>query len=412
MTSSAVQVLVYFGLPQTGSNFLTLDDPVRGKLDTAAYPLAGVTVSDITSDAYEVSIRRGRNREVDEIDPGMASVRLRNFDRDYDGTYAASPYYGKLTPGKRITISVYGTVIFDGTIEDWNLDWTVEGDADAVFTAVDALGQLGAREFNAWTTTGSQTAGPRLTSILDRSEVNFGANRDLDAGLVDLQADNVSWGSNVLNYAQLVAKSDGGRLFAARTNVLTYRGRLSLFGATAMVTFRDDGTGTPFNGVTTDTGSELLFNRVSVDRLAGTKQTAIDVTSQSNYGPRSYPSSSLTELLMSTDGAALDMATILLGYYHEPYTRVSTITVKTANLTTTQQAQVAALDIGSLVRIVWTPVHIGTALDQYLVVEGFESTVDLNGDHMVTLYTSQQDRQSYLRLDDPIYGRLDANILA
>ncbi len=37
-----------------------------------------------------------------------------------------------------------------------------------------------------------------------------------------MQADYVSWDSNVLNYLQLVARTDAGLLFSSRTNVVTY----------------------------------------------------------------------------------------------------------------------------------------------------------------------------------------------
>ena len=47
--------------------------------------------------------------------------------------------------------------IFTGTIEDWNLDWTVNGDAVASFVAVDALGDLARKDFDEWTTTAGQT---------------------------------------------------------------------------------------------------------------------------------------------------------------------------------------------------------------------------------------------------------------
>jgi hypothetical protein len=402
-------VVIYFGIPAVGADFFTLDDPVRGVLDGATYTLGGDLGVDVAATSVGVSVQRGRSRELDEFQTGTATVTLENFDRIYDGLNAAGIYYGDLTPGKRVTVGFHGVTVFDGTIEDWDVDWPVGGTPTATFTAVDALGDLARMEFDAWVAAAGETAGTRLTSILNRPEVHMSLNRRFDTGISVLQGDPVTWGSNALNYAQLAVKSDGGRFYASRDGALVFKDRHSMFAATPTVTFRDDLTGVNFYGITTQTGSELLFNRVGVDREGGILQTVEDTTAIAEYGTRTL---SLAGLLMDTDAQAADMAGYLLSIYKDPTTRIASITVNVSDLSDANQATVSALDIGDLVRVLWTPRGIAGQVDQTIAVEGVDHYWTSGDVHMMTLRTSPYFQSNAFRLDDPVYGVLDSSVLA
>jgi hypothetical protein len=410
MTFPTPVIRVFFGLEYSSGLQFTLDDPVKGVLDNATYLLSSSDGDgvDIATDSFSIQIQRGRSRELDEFEAGSATVTLRNFNRLYDNLYSASTYFGDLVPGKRVQIEMYGQLIFAGTIEDWNLDWTVDGDAVATFIAFDALADLGRREFDEWTTTGTQAPGARLTAMLDRSEVGFGANRDFDTGQASLQSDLVTWGSNVLNYAQLVSKSDLGRLFAARDGTLTFRDRHNLASATAVVTFRDDGGagGAVFHGVTTQTGSEALFNRAGVDREGGTLQTANDTTSQAAYGVR--PIIGLSGLLMDTDIQSADMGQYLVSIYKDPATRISSITCRLHDpRLSALRGTIAALDMGDVIEGIWTPRDVGSAIDQVLCIEGVSHDISNDGGHYMTVNTAPAFQTAVFILDDSVWGVMD-----
>jgi hypothetical protein len=214
------QVTAYFTLARS-NEFLTLGDPVYGALGD--YPLIGDTAYDITGDAFHVSVSRGRSSRVfEDIPPAVATVQLYNMDRDFDPNHATSPYVGNVVPGKRVVLATNFVTYFDGFVEDINYEYDVDGMSVASFVLVDALGSLARMEFDEWTTT-AQLPGQRVTAVLNRTEVLFGANRSIADGVFTLQADNVSWGSNVLNYLQLVAKSDFGYLYASRQGTLTFK---------------------------------------------------------------------------------------------------------------------------------------------------------------------------------------------
>ena len=409
MATPATTVTTFFDLSATGGDFFTLDDATKGELDNVTYLLAGDIATDITADAMRVSVRRGRDSQLfGDIPAGRASVQLQNRTRTYDPTYASSPYAGNVRPGKRVSIASAGVSIFDGVVNDWNLDYEVGGMSLAFAECVDALGQLGRMEFNAWTATASQTAGPRITDVLDRPEVAFTANRSIDTGVSVLQGDNVSWSSSVLNYLQLVTRSDLGRFYASRTGVVTFRDRLDPLNVGASVTFADDGTGVPFQGIAVEYGSELLYNRVGIDRENGTLQTVSDAASQALYG-----ASSLSErgLLLDSDAQSLAMANYLLGIYAEPELRVAELVVELSLLTGTQQAEVLGIDIASVISVTWTPNGVAPAMSRSCIVEGIAHDITPDS-HTVTLSLGDADRRSFLQLDDPVFGRLDSNVLA
>jgi hypothetical protein len=439
MPTPATTVTAYFDLSATGGDFFTLNDPTKGELDNVTYTLAGDIATDITADTMRVSVRRGRDSQLfEDIPAGTASVQLQNRTRTYDPNYASSPYVGNVRPGKRVNVASAGVSIFDGIVADWNLDYEVGGMSLAFAECVDALGQLGRMELDAWTATASQTAGPRIEDVLDRPEVAFTANRSIDTGVSVLQGDSVTWSSNVLNYLQLVTRSDLGWFYASRTGVVTFRDRLDPLNVGIAVTFADDGTGVPFQGIAMSYGSELLYNRVGIDRENGTLQTVTDAASQALYG-----ASSLSErgLLLDSDTQSLDMANYLLGIYSDPELRVAALTVELAALDPTQQASVLGLDIASVISVTWTPNGVGLTGDEAAleILQDSEFWIDANIDdlparvsssltrscivegiahditpdsHTVTLSLGDADRRSFLQLDDPIFGTLDHNVLA
>ena len=398
-------ITAYFDLSAQGGDFFTVEDPLLGRLDTGgADGLAGDIAQVIDGYGFDINVNRGRDRDLDEIAAGTCRITFRNQDRTFDPAYTGSSFYPNITPGKRITVSIYGASIFDGSAEDWDQEYDRSLQADASVLCVDALGLLARKDFDAWTTTDLETAGERIASVLDRNEVVYAGGRDLDAGVEALQDDNVSWGSNVLNYLQLVAKSDLGRLFASRSGVLTYRDRLSLAGSTASLTFADDGSGLSFHGVRKRSAAELLYTRVGVDREGGILQTVTDAAAVESFGVRTL---SLPGLLLNTDAQSEALAEFLLGIYKQPDDRIATLAVYVSGYDSqADQAAVAGLEIGDLVNVVWTPVGVGSPIDDLMIVEGVSHQISYDQGHWMTLSLSNALQQSAFILDDPIFGLL------
>ncbi len=367
MAAPTPTITLYTSLTAAGGPYFTLDDPVKGKLDNVTYTLIDNVASDITSFVKSVQITRGRNREQDEFMAGVANVVARNELRTFDPAYTAGPYFGNILPGKRVTVEADGVTRFDGLVDDWNYSYPLSLDSTAQFDVVDRLASLGNKNFDAWTTNPGDTAGPRISAILDRGEVAFQYARSLEAGTVTLQGDNVSWGSNVLNYAQLVAKADYGKLFASKDGTLTFFGSAHIYTGVNAPVLSDAGTAgsVPFAAVEIDYGTELLFNRVSVDATGFNKQTVEDAVSIDSYGVKSL---SIAALPLASETQALDLANYLLGLYSQPVTRFASVTVNLHGLTTAQQKLMLPLDIGTVIRVTYTPNKVSTAIDKFCVI--------------------------------------------
>ncbi len=63
-----MKVEIAFDLAANGlGSFFTLDDPVKGKLDNTLYVLGGDVLVDVTSTVRQVSVKRGRNRQLEKF---------------------------------------------------------------------------------------------------------------------------------------------------------------------------------------------------------------------------------------------------------------------------------------------------------------------------------------------------------
>lgn len=396
-------ITAFLDLPASGGDLFVLGHPVKGELG-GDYGLAGDMATVLSDAGFDITIDRGRTSELDTISPGTCTLSFRNHDRRFDGMDTEGPYYGFLRPGRPIEVAIYGETIFAGKVDDWELAYSVNLDAVASVPAVDVLGQLARVEFDAWTTTDLQTASERLLSILARPEV-YGDTipRDITGGVSILQDDNVTWGSNVLNYMQLVAQSDLGVVFASRRGVLTFRDRHSLTTPTPQVTFSDNGAGVPFHGATISSAGAKWFNRVGVDRDGGTLQTVEDTDSIERDGVHSL---SRTELLLASDTASAGMANFLLSLYKDPENRVSSITVNVSSLPAAWQPIVAALDIYDVIGLGWTPQRTGSQIIETMSIEGIRHSIPVGGSHLMTFALAPISQTSVFTLGDPILGEL------
>ena len=380
-----------------------LDSATNGILDEDV--LEGTSPVDITSDVFSVTVRRGRSRWLDDVQAGVCSVSVENRDRDYDPT-GGGTYSTDIVPGKRLVIKTGGTTIFTGDIDDWNLDYTIDGDATATAVASDYLSLLGRTKLNEFTAT-SQLSGERLEAILDRGEVDFPvADRDIDDGVTTLQADTVSAGTDVATYAKLVERTEGGRLFVSADGKLTFQNRRTAIPSTASATFDDTGSNIPYSAIGVQVGSELLYNRATVTRAGGNVQSADNATSQDAYGIRTL---NYDNLLFTSDTDSQDFADFLVSRYGTPRARFETLEVNVAALTSGQASTVIGLELGDVVRVIYSPPGGGSAIDQSGVIDKIEHTVGVDSHRIRFALSSALDQP--IILDDVVFGVLDSDYI-
>jgi hypothetical protein len=394
-------VRIAFDLSLAGAgNFFTLDDTTKGELDNATFLLAGDVFEDVSDDVRSVSVRRGRSRELTAFTAGQASVVLDNRARLYDPTAgtAVSPYAPSILPRKALSIEVGGQALFTGIVEDWDLQFSLDGDATTTAKGTDGFTLLAGETITAGTAT-PQGSGARVSAILTDVDWPIGKRR-IDTGVASLGADVIAENTTALSYLQTIDVSEGGALFIAKDGSVEFLERTASQ-ATPVMSFTDDGTGVPFSDISLEFGTESLFTQVTVEYVGGTAVATAGTAVTNNYG--------LIELniktLLADSDEADDIADFYLFRYSEPQVRIDQLEVRMNGLSAAQQLQVLDLELGDPVDIVFTPQGVGSPIERVVVVDQIEHNIT-PADHNVRINFSQTLTGFTLDLDRLDEGRL------
>lgn len=385
-------------------NLFTLDNNPKGKLN-GLYGLGGLQFIDVTPRVRTINIQRGRSNQFSSFPAGQVTIELNNHDRAFDPLYTESPYYGNIIPRRAIRVTSGGIVQFNGWIDDWNLSYLPNGDSVASAIATDATSIIAQQTLSATTPT-SQLTGARINAILDRTEVNWSSElRDIDTGAQLLGNQPITDSTNVLQYLQTVAASEPGQLFIDKAGKITFRDRED-FPTSETVTYLG-GAGIPLQNIAVTYGAENLYNEVQISRLNGGTAIAIDTASQSSYGIKNL---TIDGLLMNSDSQLVELSLVYAQRYSEPQYNFESVEVNLTKLDDSKQAQMLALDIGSIVEIQFTPNNIGDAIVSYNRVIRVDHNINTSN-HYVTLGFQALDYTA-LVLDDVVFGKLDSGVLS
>lgn len=406
MTSPTLLVEVGFDLTDAPvAAFFKLDSDAEGRLDNTEFRLGGTLFYDITAFVISVDVQRGKSAILTDIPPGECKVVLTNHTRAFDPLFEASPFYPEIVPRREIRVTSGGERVFQGWIQDWDLGYQPSGDSVASAKAVDALSIIGNQTLDAFTPS-VEKAADRINAVLDRAEVNWpSALRDLDPGTVDISANPVPVDTNALVYLQNVAASDPGYVFVTREGELAFRDRRKAPTSATLVELGEGGI--PAGSFQVTYGSELLFNRVAVSRQGGATAIASDIASQDSYGIRDL---TINNVQLESDGDLVDFA---LGYaqqYSQPEYRFDGVSVNLEKLSSAQQAEILALEIGDICSVSFTPNSIPPQIVRYLEVREIKHNVQTEF-HRVDLAFSDT-KYAPIVLDDVVFGKLDVGTLS
>ncbi len=409
MSQPAQKVEIGFDILSSGLGpYFILDDPIKGKLDNTEYLLAGVLFFDVTSLVQSVAIQRGKNRQLDQFDSGLANIVFNNNDRTFDPEYALSPYAGQIVPKRQVRISSGGIVQFAGLVDDWNLSYEPNGDSIAAAACSDATSSFATQTLSTRTNS-VQKSGERINAILDLPEINWPASlRDIDTGQMTLGADIVPDNINALTYLRLVESSEPGAFFIGKAGNVIFRDRIAA-PVSGGVTLADDGSGIKYQSLRVQYGSELLANEVVVGSdITSTEVTALDLTSIDTYGIFNL---TRTGLLINDADDVSELATFYANKYSQPEYRFESVEILLDELSAVDQNSLLNLEIGDVVEIKFTPNGIAPAISKYAEIIRIDNSIDLDN-HIMSLGFSTLDF-ALLVLDDAQFGKLDAgNALA
>jgi hypothetical protein len=403
----AATVEIGFNLNDPSGDFAVLDDPVKGVLGSPIYVLAGLIFYDVTDRVRSVSISRGKSRQLDRYPAGQASITFENNDRAFDPLFASSPFAGQIVPRRDVRVISNGEVQYRGIIDDWNLSYAPEGNSVASLTASDGFTFLSNQVLSASTAT-SQLSGARVSAILNLPDVNFPApNREIETGTQLLQADVIEQGTNALSYLQQVASSEFGSVFINKLGGFTFTDRSLTFNPDTAPILADDGTGIPYQSLEVVYGSELLYNEIVVSRLNGGTAIASDASSQRDYGISVL---TLENLLLNSNAQNTELANDLLANYSQPEYRFERLGVDINSLSTEQQNQILGLEMGDLVKVIFTPNNVPPKIEQFAEVIRIEHDITPYSHRVILGF--EYAGVGYFTLSDDLFGRLSrGNIL-
>ena len=321
-----------------------------------------------STDIRSLSIRRGRTREDQAVNPGTVALVLENRTSNYDPDNTASPYYWNgytiLTSGLGVRVSATWAstsyVIFRGYLEQLDVDESL--DPVATFQFTDALAWVGRRSVDAIASSYSgDTTSTRLGRILDA--IGWSASLRNISGARTMQP--TTFGDSALSLGDQIARCEFGRFYADRLGNLNLLPYESLFTTPSRLTFSDSrASGTvEYDTIVTNPGAKYLQNSVTVTQTSSLSQVYDDTTSQARFGI--YQKAYDAPLLDNTTAGAL--AAIIAARYSLPKTRVDRVEFDAIGLDSSVWASLLQTDLGDNCIVERTTVDFRTRIFNSLV---------------------------------------------
>lgn len=391
-----VKVELGYSTDGIGGDFLRLDDPFWGRLDGPG-TLGGVDVfKDVTEYFINVSINRGKSRELDRYQSGQATVSFRNNTRAFDPTFEDSPFFGDIIPKREVKISVDGEVQFRGNVDDWNISYEPGGNSVASLSAFDAFAYLTSVELDG--SYAEENTATRIQNVLD--DVSWPEDKRQITGAGATLAGTTVASVNALDFLQTTADSDPGDLFMSADGDLKFVGRNTAPTSNDIV-FADDGSGIAYKTIQALYGSELLYNVITVTSPGGTA-VGTATTSFFRYGERDFDRATF----LNSEQQTIELKDYLLAKYGEPEFRFEGITIDLREISSAQRSQVLALEMGDLVKVLFTPSNVAPQIERFGQIIGKSYRLEPGTVEEVT-FKLRNTSGGLLVLDDEVFGRLD-----
>ena len=410
MTLPVVNAVINFSTGPSFTQAMILDSGILGTNVLADSASLIVDVSDVVD---SINTRRGRSATADEFQTGTLTLRIVDQNGDFNPQNPNSPYFGNLTPMRKVAISAtYDNVtypIFSGFITSYTTNTPLNA-TDVVYTTIQALDAFRlAQNAQISTVTGAvaQLSGTRVNKILDQIAWPT-TMRDVDAGLTTLQADPGT-ARTTLAALTTVANSEYGAIYVGKNGYFVFQDRTVTAGSVAgtPTVFNDNGTDIGYSNAVWRLDDTLVFNQANVTRTGGTVQTAINQASIDKYFAHTY---NQQDLLMATDADALNYAQAYVASRAETSIRCDAIELDL--YTDNYDAGItAALDLDFFDPVTITTNQPGNStLTKTLQVFGIAQTITPN--KWRTVLTTLEPIIDGFVLNSTQYGVLNTSVLS
>ena len=397
---------IYFNDGATFGYPFILDDVKNGIIgtNTLASDISNLIV-DVSDQTISAQIKTGYNLLQQDFQAGQATFRLIDQNGDFNPNNPSSPYFGYLTPLRKIRFSAtYATIgyfLFSGYITAYNYSYDKEQNLGYVdLVCVDAFRLLNLAGISTVTgATAGETTGSRIGDILNT--VSFPTSmRNIEAGSTTVQADPATV-RTALAAILNCSFSEQGAFYIDGSGNATFKSRQSVQAAAGQTPtkFANDGTGIGYFNINPAFDDKLIINQATITRVGGTAQTAVNSASVSKYFPHSV---NYDNLIVQTDADALNIAKAYVATRAETTLRIDAITL---DLTTPNYAAgiTAALDFDFFTNVRVVNVgQDGSTIDKTLQVVGISHDVTPNS--WKTTFTLSEPLVDAFILDSAQYG--------
>jgi hypothetical protein len=410
MTLPVVNAVINFSTGPSFTQAMILDSGILG---TNVLADSASLIVDVSNVVDSINTRRGRNATADEFTTGSLTLRIVDQNGDFNPQNPNSPYFGNLTPMRKVAISAtYNNVtypIFSGFITSYTTTTPLNA-TDVVYTTIQAVDAFRlAQNAQISTVTGAvaQLSGTRVNKILDQIAWPT-TMRDVDAGLTTLQADPGT-ARTTLAALTTVANSEYGAIYVGKNGYFVFQDRTVTAGSVAgtPTIFNDNGTDIGYSNAVWRLDDTLVFNQANVTRTGGTVQSATNQASIDKYFAHTY---NQQDLLMATDADALNYARAYVASRAETSIRCDAIELD-LNTDNYDAGITAALDLDFFDPVTITTNQPGNStLTKTLQVFGVAHTITPN--KWRTVLTTLEPVIDGFILDSTQYGVLGTSVLS
>jgi len=308
-----------------------IGDAINGVIGTSQFAASAVPepVVDLSSVTRQITIRRGRNIMRDTYEAGNCTVRVLDPDSNFNPQNTSSPYFGFLTPLRKIRVAATTATaqefLFSGYVQDYKYYYPIGQETGYVdILCSDAFRLLAMANVSTIADSGAgQTTGTRINKILD--QVDFPATlRAIDTGSTTCQADPATNRSS-LSAIQVAEFTEQGAFFVLPNGEVEFKDRADVVGSLAATPIEfNQTTGIPYSDLKFAFDDKLIINSASMIRVGGTQVTSTDSDSIAKYFPHGM---NVDNLIAQTDAQVQDIADIYVATRKETTIRIDAMTV-------------------------------------------------------------------------------------
>lgn len=409
MALPVLNISLDFSSGATFGNPFLLDSGILG-INILGDSSTPALIVDLTDSTRNISIRRGRNINRDTYEAGSCTVRIYDPNANFNPQNTASPYYGYLTPLRKLRISAnYAGVeyfLFSGYTTDYI--YTYDPAENVSYVDINASDAFRLLNMAAITTVAGSSAGQdtgtRVGYILD--QVDFPSSmRIIDVGNSTTLADPAT-SRTTLAAIQNVETSEQGAFYLNPQGNVVFKNRSNTIGSAGGTPIEfNQTTGIPYKNLIFAFDDKLIVNEAKVSKIGGSVQTYSDAVSIATYFPHSV---TFSDLVVETDTDAANIAAIFVSTRSTTTIRIDQMTIDLYD-PLVPISTIMGMDYFTNVKITNIQPN-NTTITKNLQIQGINWEITPNS--WIGNYTTLEPIVDGFILDSSAYGLLDDDILS